>query len=65
MSLEFCLTLSTILLLGGMVCTANSQNNKNFGKCPVDYGYQWTRSFGNTKASVDIRRLSDMSPIIL
>lgn len=61
---QICLTLSTILLLGGMVCTANSQNNKNFGKCPVDYGYQWTRCFGNTKASVDIRRFSDISPII-
>ena len=33
-------------------------------KCPVDYGYQWTRSFGNAKAWLSVGKLSEIDPAV-
>lgn len=43
-----------------------AQNPSDFGKCPVEYGFQGTYNFPNDyKASVTVRNAKELSPTIL
>jgi len=61
-------TLLLLLVIAVLSCRpeqTHAQNFKNFGKCPVEYGYQGSHNFPrDSKASITIEKLSVISPDI-
>lgn len=65
MRLPIPLTLLTIVFVTSLASIANSQDIKNFGKCPVEYGYQGTFNFAkDSKARVTFEKLKEISPTV-
>jgi len=54
---------STAIFLVSFVGLAQGQDMKNFGKCPVIYGYQGSYNFAkDSKASTGIKNLKEIDP---
>lgn len=51
---------------GLLAASAYAQKLSNFGKCPVEYGFQGSFNFGKeSKSLVTIRKLKEISPLVL
>jgi len=56
---------STAIFLVLFVGLAHGQDMKNFGKCPVIYGYEGSYNFAkDSKASTGIKKLKEIDPYI-